>query len=216
MASETTSRKRVGLFGGTFDPPHRGHLRVACEAARAFALEKVLLAPVGLQPLKRTQPVASYEERLEMVERLCVAARRACTGVEFEASQVDAPRGDGQANYTIDTVERVRAELGAEAELFVVVGADSFLDVRRWRASDALLEAAQWIVVSRPGFSLERLNELGLSTAQRERVHLLDGVEEPASATALRARLRAGDDCTEWLTPEVSKYIREAKLYGAG
>jgi nicotinate-nucleotide adenylyltransferase len=124
----------------------------------------------------------------------------------FVATDVDAPRADGAPNYTVDTLERLRREM-PEATLFVLVGVDSFLDLPRWRESERLMELAEWIVVSRPGFSLP--------TALPERVHLLDGVCEDVSATELRERLRSGDECRELLPPQVYRYIREHHLYGA-
>jgi nicotinate-nucleotide adenylyltransferase len=187
---------RVALFGGTFDPIHRGHLAIAGAAADAFALDKVLFAPVGRQPLKRgVVGGAGFGDRLGMV-------RVACEG-RFVATDVDAPRADGEPNYTVDTLERLRLEV---AELFVLVGVDSFLDLPRWRSPERLMELAEWIVVSRPGFSLP--------TALPERVYLLDGVCEDVSATELRERLRLGEDCDDLLPPGVLRYIREHHLYG--
>src|SRR6202012_2479261 len=100
-----------------------------------------------------------------------------------EASAIDAPEPGGEPNYTIDTLNRLRDELHAGDEIFALVGADAFLDLRRWRDPDSLLRAAEWIVVSRPGLEASRLDELGLTPSQRKRVHWLDGVADPAAAT---------------------------------
>jgi nicotinate-nucleotide adenylyltransferase len=197
---------RVGFFGGTFDPPHRGHLAIARAAAEVFALDTILFAPAARQPLKFRGATASFTDRLAMVELLCAGHRG------FEASSLDAPRDDGQPNYTVDTLRHLRAEFDT-ATLFAIVGADSFLDVRRWHKPDALLEAAEWAVVSRPGFSLADLAPLQLTPEQQRHVHLLEGVHEPASATEVRKRLEAGLDCADLLTAEVIKYIRERGLY---
>lgn len=199
---------RVGFFGGSFDPPHRGHLVVARAAAEAYGLERVLLAPTALQPLKRGGAEATFAQRMEMVELLCAGAEG------MEASDVDGPQPDGAPNYTIDTLERLRRRLPPGAELFVVMGADSFLTVRQWRRPEDLLAAAEWIVVSRPGFDVRSLEGLGLSEAQRERVHLLGGVEEPVSATEVRARLHAHESCEGLVPAAVLGYIRAEHLYG--
>ena len=119
---------RVGFFGGSFDPPHRGHLAAALAAADRFGLERVLLAPTARQPLKPDGPVASFEDRLEMVRLLCEGSAR------LEASAVDAPAADGQPNYTIDTLQRLQGVFGADETIFVIVGVDAFLGLRRWRA----------------------------------------------------------------------------------
>ena len=200
---------RLGFFGGSFDPPHRGHLAVARAAAGGFGLERVLLAPTAKQPLKPDGPVASFEDRLEMIRLLCGE----CPG--FEASAVDAPLADGLPNYTVDTLRQVRATLAAEDTIFVIVGVDAFLDLRRWRSPEALLAAADWIVVTRPGFAPERLAELQLNEDQRARVHLLDGVAEEVSATQIREALREGLDCEGLLPAAVLGYIRRRHLYGA-
>jgi nicotinate-nucleotide adenylyltransferase len=192
---------RVALFGGTFDPIHRGHLAIAGAAADRFALDKVLFAPVGKQPLKLGRVEgAGFEDRLAMVRMACGGDPR------FAATDVDAPRADGGPNYTVDTLERLQREM-PEAELFVLVGVDSFLDLPRWREPERLMQLAEWIVVSRPGFSLP--------TTQPARVHLLDGVREDVSATGLRERLRSGEDCSDLLSSRVLSYIRKHHLYGA-
>jgi nicotinate-nucleotide adenylyltransferase len=203
---------RVALYGGSFDPPHRGHLAVARAAAQAFALDTVLFTPTGLQPLKPHGPSANFADRLAMVELLCASA--SAPAARFEPSTLEQPDASGQPNFAIDTLRKLHQQ-HPEADLFAISGADSFLDLRRWREPDALLEAAEWIVVSRPGFSLRDLDSLSLTPAQRQRVHLLDGVAVPVSATEIRHRLRAEEDCSDLLTPEVLHYIREHHLYAA-
>lgn len=198
---------RVGFFGGRFDPPHRGHLAVARAAAQAFALDRVLMAPVAVQPLKPDVAEASFADRLAMVRLICADSKG------LEASDVDAPRGDGMPNYTIDTLRRLHEELPKGTELFVIAGEDAFKALRAWREPEALLRAAQWIVVSRP-HAAESWGDLNLTAEQLARVHRLDGVEEPASATQIRQELHAGDACLEWLPTAVLDYIRAKHLYG--
>jgi nicotinate-nucleotide adenylyltransferase len=197
---------RVALFGGTFDPVHRGHLAIAAAAADAFALERVLFAPAGRQPLKPEGTPTPFADRLAMVALACEGDAR------FAVSKVDAPRADGAPNYTADTVAALRQEM-PEAAVFVLVGADSFLGLRRWHQPERLLEMAEWIVASRPGFSLEDLSSLALTPEQIGRVHLLRGVHEDVSASELRRRLSQGDACAELLPGAVLGYIRERGLY---
>jgi cytidyltransferase-like protein len=260
---------RVAFFGGTFDPIHRGHLRIAAAAAQAFSLDRVLFAPVGHQPLKAEPAIASYADRLAMIalavgseelagseepaEKLPALkgrdfspaikslaeqgfsrrgnlAARAPTLSEpsagpqpdnpepptcnFLPSTLDAPRPDGAPNYTVDTLAALSLEFPA-AELFVLIGADSFLDLRRWRSPDRLLHLAEWIVVSRPDFPIAeaQLQSLAPTPAQRQRIHLLNSVHEEVSATELRRRLRTGDPCPGLLPPTVSTYIQSHHLY---
>jgi nicotinate-nucleotide adenylyltransferase len=202
---------RVALFGGTFDPIHNGHLAVAAAAADAFALDRVLFAPTGRQPLKTRTAVASFPDRLAMVT---LALAESTSSAIFLPSSIDQPKPDAAPNYTVDTLSELAA-LHPGADLFAIAGADSFLTLRGWRSPDRLLELAQWIVVSRPGFPLTepQLAPLALTPDQRTRVHLLTTVHEDVSATALRLRLRAGDPCTDLLPPAVSTYIATHHLY---
>jgi nicotinate-nucleotide adenylyltransferase len=197
---------RVALFGGTFDPPHRGHLSVAAAAADTFQLDTVLFAPAGRQPLKHGGATASFADRFAMLSLACIPDPR------FAVSSVDAPHRDGTPNYTVDTLATLR-RLMPDARLFNLVGADSFLDLPRWHEPDRLLELAEWIVVSRPGSSLEDLSGLNLTQHQPGRVHLLETVHEDVSASALRLRLEAGDSCADVLPAAVSNYIVTHQLY---
>lgn len=197
---------RIALFGGSFDPPHNGHVAIAKAAADQFALDRVLFAPVAHQPLKHDSVASSFEDRVAMVELACKADPR------FFASEVDGPRLDGGPNYTVTTL-RTLSERMPDAELFNLVGADSFLSLREWFDPEGLLDVAEWIVVSRPGYSLDDIENLRLTRRQRQRVHLLETVEEDISATELRERLGRGDRCSDVLAPAVAAYIEEHRLY---
>jgi nicotinate-nucleotide adenylyltransferase len=205
---------RVAFFGGTFDPIHRGHLRLASAAADAFALDRVLFAPVANQPLKAKLPAASFADRLEMTRLALTSTPDHLQPASFLVSTLDAPRPDGQPNYTVDTLAALAREYPA-ADLFVLTGADSFLTMRKWRSPDRLLALAEWIVVSRPEFPLAQaqLAQLALTPGQLARVHLLATVQEDVSATELRRRLQAGDPCPGLLSPAVAAYIQAHGLY---
>jgi len=199
---------RIALFGGTFDPPHLGHLAIATAAADAdaFQLDSVLFAPAGRQPLKLNDTPSSFADRLAMTTLACAEDER------FHASTIDAPRHDGLPNYTADTLAELAQTMPATV-LYNLVGADSFLSLPHWRDPARLLALAEWIVVSRPGFSLDDLSALALTPAQRARVHLLETVHEEVSATLLRERLRTGDPCADLLPATVAGYIKAHRLY---
>jgi nicotinate-nucleotide adenylyltransferase len=139
---------RVAFFGGSFDPPHLGHLAVARAARDAFKLDTVLFAPVGAQPLKMTVKIngsaASFEDRVELT-RLAIADEPG-----FAVSLADAPKPSGAPNYTIDTLLGLRAELPPDAALFCLMGADSFFSLRHWHRSAEIPFVAPLIVASRP------------------------------------------------------------------
>jgi nicotinate-nucleotide adenylyltransferase len=198
---------RVGLFGGSFDPPHRGHLAVAEAVRDRFSLDRVLLAPTAVQPLKHGAH-ASFTDRLHMVGLLCEGANG------IEASAVDGPQPDGKPNYTIDTLRRLRDQLPPGAEIFFIVGADAFLGVRQWKDAEALLREVRWIVVSRPGFELRQLKTLELTPEQRSRIETLSDFENPVSATEIRERLHEHEATSQLVPPKVLEYIRAHRLYG--
>jgi nicotinate-nucleotide adenylyltransferase len=147
--------RRVAFFGGSFDPPHLGHLAVARAARAAFALDAVLFAPVGMQPLKPEGHAASFEDRVAMTQ-LAIAGEPG-----FQVSLADAPKssgtptpaGDSTAapNYTIDTLERLRTSLAPDCLLFCLIGADSYCALHRWHRAAELPFVAPLIVASRPG-----------------------------------------------------------------
>jgi nicotinate-nucleotide adenylyltransferase len=203
---------RLAFFGGTFDPIHRGHLAIASAAADAFALDRVLFAPVGRQPLKHETAVASFADRLQMVSLAC--ATPPSPDPRFAVSSIDAPRPDGRPNYTVDTLAALALEYPS-ASLFVLTGADSFLTLHRWREYRKLLALAEWIVVSRPEFPLtdSQLTPLALTPSERARIHLLASIHEEVSSTELRHRLHAGDPCPGLLPPAVAAYIQSHHLY---
>lgn len=220
---------RIGLFGGSFDPPHRGHIALARLAADRVGLGRVLFAPVGVQPLKRDRPQASFTDRVAMT-RLALSGQKG-----MELSLVDAPRADGRPNYTIDAVRTLKAGLAADDELFCLMGADSFLSIGKWYRSSDLLVACDFIVASRPGFDLSRVAaalppniSVASSDAQEgdnlvlclrnagrreSRLVLLPGLSEQASASGIRESLHRGIASQGELDPAVAAYIREHGLY---
>src|SRR5271165_878843 len=151
MEKSLRGARRVAFFGGSFDPPHQGHLAVAHAARAALALDTVLFAPVGAQPLKPQGSTAGFEDRVQMT-------RLAVDGVPgFEVSLVDAPKPSGAPNYTLETLLDLRAELPIGGMLFCLMGADSFFGLKGWHRSAEIPFAAPLIVASRPGQPLDDL-----------------------------------------------------------
>ncbi len=144
MGEEQIPGRRVAFFGGSFDPPHLGHLAVARAARDAFRLDTVLFAPVGAQPLKMNGSTASFEDRVDLT-RLAIADEPG-----FAVTLADAPKPSGVPNYTIDTLLRLRAELSPDAVLYCLMGADSFFGLRQWHRSAEIPFVAPLIVASRP------------------------------------------------------------------
>jgi nicotinate-nucleotide adenylyltransferase len=220
---------RIAFFGGTFDPPHHGHLAIAQAAADRLHLDRVLFAPVGNQPLKHDSSVASFEDRVAMV-RLAVSC-----DARFELSMVDAPRLDNRPNYTIDTIHLLRNSLGPGDQLFCLVGADSFLTMQRWHRAAELLVACDFIIAGRPGFDFynsEKMlpapvriigkphHEHGLSifrltndAGHSSTLYFLPDLHEQISATEVRSALAEQLINSDMLPKPVAEYIRAHHLY---
>jgi nicotinate-nucleotide adenylyltransferase len=192
----------IAIYGGTFDPVHRGHLEAARAAAEEYALDRVLLVPSGQPPHRLHSPGADFEHRFRMVELACHGNSR------LIASRLEAPGDDGKRHYSIDTIQRVRSELAPGDRLFFVIGADAFAEIGTWYRWREILDMVEFIVVSRPGEGLGAEDVPAGAT-----VHWLRNVNVPISSTEIRERLAQGQSADEWLDPAVADYIRKQALY---
>ncbi|MGA3160939.1 MAG: nicotinate (nicotinamide) nucleotide adenylyltransferase [Terracidiphilus sp.] len=190
--------RRVAFFGGTFDPPHLGHLGVARAAQEALGLDLVLFAPVGAQPLKPQGTAAGFDDRLAMT-RLAIASDPA-----FALSLADAPKSSGAPNYTFETLVALRAQLPPSSVLFCLMGADSFAGFSRWHRAADIPFVASLIVASRPSESQWSLDNLDSALPQG---FVLEAAPEPdavESGVALRRsilRNPAGLEAPFYLLP---------------
>jgi len=212
----------IGLFGGTFDPIHLGHLRAAAEVRRLARLDRILFIPSYIPPHKAGGGAAPAADRLRMVELAC----RRRKGFEVSPIEVEA-RG---RSYSILTLRKVRA-MSPGARLFFIVGIDAFLDIGTWHEYEKVLAACLFLVTGRPGFELERArNVLGgrlrgtigsLAEAgrlagpvpPRFRIILVPIRALDVSSTAVRDRVRRGGSVRGLVPPAVGAYIRDHKLY---
>lgn len=186
---------RLAIFGGTFDPIHKAHTRVAREAADRFALDKVLFVPAGHPPHKPDGQTTPFEHRYRMVEIACREDAR------FEPSRLEAA---DERSYTIRTIERLRARLLPEDEIYFLIGADAFAEIGSWHRSGDVLRAVEFIVVSRPGYPLK--------IPEGARVHRLETLALPLSSSEIRRQLET-EGAAEGLDPDVLAYIRAHGLY---
>jgi len=168
MSTAASAAPRIAFFGGSFDPPHRGHLAIARAAKAALQLDTILFAPVGAQPLKPSGSTAGFEDRVVMT-RLAIAGEPG-----FNVSLADAPKPAGAPhdtpNYTYDTLRNLKSELPAGTALFCLMGADSFLALPKWHRGAEIPFLAPLIVASRPRQSFADLAAVlpqGLSLAQQ-------------------------------------------------
>lgn len=194
----------VALFGGTFDPIHCGHLAAARAARDRFLLDRIHFIPSGRPPHRRGQ-LSDFDHRYAMVALACAGEPG------FIASLAEAPSGRA-VNYSVHTVRRFRRMLAKGDRLFFIIGADAFLEFRTWKQWRTLLDAAEFIVVSRPGFTLDHVRRV-LPSGLASEPSLLPDVAEPASATEVRRLARAGRDLRGLVPPTVAEYIFKQGLY---
>jgi len=191
---------RLGLLGGTFDPPHLGHLAAAQEVAWRLDLDRVLFLPARQNPLKRDEPSSAVEDRCEMV-RLAIG-----DNPQFELSRLELDRPP--PSYTADLLRALQAP---ERELYFIVGADILPELPRWREPDEILRLARLCVVTRPGAASPDVEVLG--TGARARVEVVSAPGVAVASRELRERVRSGQPI-RYLTPAaVERYIVERGLY---
>lgn len=145
----------IGYFGGTFDPIHNGHLALARAAFEACHLDRVLFVPTDAPPHKRRKPISSFVHRYTMVALALNEARER----SFVPSLLEQPGPNVRFRYSIDTIRALRRRLRKSDRLFFLIGIDAFLEISTWHQPEALLRACEFVVVSRPGYSLAQVAE---------------------------------------------------------
>ncbi len=200
--------ERIGIFGGSFDPVHYGHLLLAENAREQCRLDRVIFVPAGVPPHKQDQPRASAEHRIAMLG-LAIAGHEA---FEISRCEVDRPG----ISYTIDTLRLFRSQ-EPEAELFLILGGDMLRDLPTWREAAEVLRLAQLVVASRPGWEdwdWEQLNIIA-SPAQiaQIRARLIQMPRVDFSSSEIRRRLAAGQSIRYQTPRAVEQYILTHHLY---
>ena len=204
---------RWGILGGTFDPIHLGHLLLAEEGREILALDKVLFVPAGQPWLKAGQPLTAAIHRLRMVE-LATA-----DNPHFEVLRWEVERPG--PSYTVDTLGRLRAETGADAELHFILGLDALADFPRWKDPERILQMANLAVVPRPGYRESDADSIvaGIKSrypAYADRITILAVASVAISATDLRRRAAIGQSLRYRTPAAVGEYIWEKGLYKGG
>jgi nicotinate-nucleotide adenylyltransferase len=211
---------RLGILGGTFDPIHLGHLRLAEEVAEELKLERVYLVPAAFPPHKEVRPVTPFSQRVAMAR---LAAR--------ESPFLDVHDLEGRRegfSYSIETLKQFHNLFGPDLKLFFILGMDAFLEIETWREYQDLFNYAHFVVIQRPGFPSRKLepflNSLGLGferTSERNvflgasgnKVVYMEATLMAISSTGIREKVAAGKSI-RFLVPEgVRSYIVENRLY---
>ena len=219
---------RIGLFGGTFNPIHRGHLRAASEVIKIFNLDHIFLIPAALPPHKTPDTVASADDRLEMIN----LAISGITGITV--SDVELQRSG--PSYTIDTVNYFKGAYPADTLIYLIIGLDAFLEIDSWKSYLELLELIPMIVMARPheqqqstqqGWKiLESYLKSKISADYRfsesqncfisagmQPVHICDVKALNISSTKIRQEVKQKQIIENWVPSEVAEYIKYKGLY---
>ena len=237
----------IGIFGGRFDPIHRGHVSLATAAADQYSLGRVLFVPANAPPHRDRAEITAFAHRYAMVALATEEEKRfvpsLLEGPEDSRSEVRGKRSEVKTsapvilpriNYTIDTVRRLKASLKKADRLFFLIGVDAFRDIAKWHEARALLAECEFVVASRPGYSLRDVAEAlpeelrppaavtkpfhkqpasGDLVLPGVTLHLLEGVNQNVSATEIRAAAAQGKPLARWLDARVAEYVKKVGLY---
>jgi nicotinate-nucleotide adenylyltransferase len=225
--NEQNPARRIALFGGTFNPIHRGHLQAALDVLAQFRLDLIYFIPSAVPPHKSKGQLAPARERLEMVG-LALAGHTRLLPCDVEI-QRQGP------SYSIDTIRQFRQAAAAQGRLYFMIGVDAFLEIHTWHAFDDLFAQTAFIVMSRPGsgqWSQEMRRQVALyvqehiSSAYRldpgeahlthprlRKIHLASVTPVDAASSHIRELLRKGLSIAPWVAPAVAEYIAQQGLY---
>jgi len=195
---------RIGIFGGTFDPIHYGHLVAAEEARAVLKLERVLIVPAGQPPHKTTHPITPAEHRVAMVQ-LAIASNPA-----FVLSRVDLDRPG--PHYSVDMVMRLRRQLGP-GEVYFIVGMDSLMELPTWHEAERLMGLCYIVGVNRPGYTYDLAPLEKAVPGISSHICVLEAPQLEISSHDLQERVRRGMPIKYQLPEAVEEYIYRHKLY---
>jgi nicotinate-nucleotide adenylyltransferase len=226
----------IGLFGGTFDPIHRGHIALAREAEERFSLRQIHFVPAFVPPHKQKQPLTPYLHRFTMLSLATAGNKNWIPSLLEAPEEINGQPGKKSTgpNYSIDTVRKLKAGLKNSDRVFFLIGIDAFLEIQTWHEPLELFGECAFVVASRPGHSLadvanalpESLRPKSAATEPFKKhpakgdlvlpgvsVHLLDGLQHAISATAVRDAVKAGKPLGKLIDTPIADYIKKERLY---
>lgn len=193
--TESSAVERICIFGGTFDPIHNAHIRIAQEAQQVLQLTRVLFVPAANPPHKKPSQLAPFEDRYRMVQLACAPYP------QFLPSRLE---DRNEPSYSIDTVERLKQTVERDTLLYFLIGADAFEEIESWHRWTDLVKLVEFIVVTRPGADYHQ--------PANARIHPLGGLALPVSSSGIRTRIANGEPTPE-LPKAVRRYIDAHSLY---
>lgn len=196
---------KVGVMGGTFDPPHNGHLSMARQVRDRLKLESVIFVPAGQPWFKSEMPVSPAGDRLEMV-KLAIASHPF-----FKLSSIEIDRPG--PSYTVDTLVQLRSELSSETELLFLIGWDSLAQLPDWREPSRMIGLCTLVALPRPGYAPDLAALENRIPGISGHIIMLDIPQMEVSATDIRERVARGGDISKLVPERVAEYIRDTGLY---
>jgi nicotinate-nucleotide adenylyltransferase len=191
----------ICLFGGTFDPPHNGHIRIAESVRKQLQIDTVLFIPAFIPPHKQSHPLSSTTDRLAML-RLAIEGK-----IGFEICEIEIQRGD--VSYSIDTIRAIRRARNLKRnELYFLIGADSLLELHLWKNPAMILTESRVLVAARPNFDLKLVRP-----EFRSKVEIIESPLMDISSSLVRDRVKNGQSIRELVPAAVAAYILEKRLY---
>ena len=196
--------RKIGLFGGTFDPIHMGHITLAKRVFEQFNLDKIIFIPAGIPPHKSANTITDKQHRFNMVQ-LATKDEPAFSVSDFELIK-------SEPNYSYLTISHFKEQF-LNDEIFFLVGGDSFRDFPLWKNYRVLLSLCTFIVVSRPEIAPSQYFEKFSGDETPPRVLFLEGFAMPVSSTMIRRNLQSAKQDFSQIPPAVAEYIKANKLY---
>jgi len=191
----------ICLFGGTFDPPHNGHIRIAASVREQLQIDTVLFIPAFIPPHKQRRSLSSTDDRLAML-KLAIAGNAG-----FEISEIETRRQG--VSYSIDTIRAIKQARNLKRdELYFLIGADSLLELHLWKDPEKILTESRVLVAARPNFDLSRVRP-----DFRSKVEIIESPLMDISSSLIRERIKEGHSIRELVPPAVAAYIIEQRLY---
>ena len=201
--------RRLILFGGSFDPIHKGHTHVAVSALQQLNADKLIFIPAKQSPLKQNSPLASNEHRLNMIKHAIADANN----ITVDACEFKRPA----PSYTLDTIQEFRQSLGNDIELFWLVGADTLPELPHWYRIDELMQLCHLAIMTRGGYEIPNFSQFktlwGEKRVQELEKHRIRTPMIEMSSSEIRTKLQHQDDVSDYLHPKVIDYIQQHHLY---